>query len=235
MTDSARLSEPAGLEVRITADLAGAEGAIRLDFRVTIRDGEFVALCGPSGAGKTSVLRMIAGLQRPGSGRIAHAGHVWSDDATGTFRPVRERSIGFVFQDYALFPNMTARGNVEYALADLPRSQRRAEARRLLGLVGLSALELARPAQLSGGQKQRLALIRSLARRPALLMLDEPLSALDPEMRMRMRGLLASLHDHFGATTLMVSHDPEEIEALADRVIRLRDGRIEADERLRSG
>lgn len=218
------------LDIWIEADLAGADGAFRLDFRASIPSGAFVALCGPSGAGKTSVLRMIAGLRRPDRGRVSLAGEVWSDHETGVFLPVRRRDIGFVFQDYALFPNMTALRNLEYALADAPRRERRAEARRLLDLVGLGALEQARPARLSGGQKQRLALIRALARRPALLMLDEPLSALDPEMRARMRDLLAALHARFGATTLMVSHDQDEIEALADRVIRLRGGKIESDE-----
>lgn len=218
-----------GLEIDVRARLDGAEGPFGLNFRASIAKGAFVALCGPSGAGKTSILRMIAGLRRPDRGRIAVAGRVWNDSDSGAFMPVRDRCIGFVFQDYALFPNMTARGNVEYALPRLPRDARRAEARRLLGLVGLAALEQAHPAQLSGGQRQRLALIRALARRPALLMLDEPLSALDPEMRQRMRDLLATLHDHFGATTLMVSHDLQEVTALADRVIHLRQGQIESD------
>lgn len=230
MTGPQRPRPPGDLDIRVAADLAGAEGAIRLDVEASIPGGAFVALCGPSGAGKTSLLRMIAGLRRPDRGRVSLAGEVWSDSESGVFLPVRERDIGFVFQDYALFPNMTARGNIEYALADPPRRERRAEARRLLELAELGALEEARPARLSGGQRQRLALIRALARRPALLMLDEPLSALDPDMRLRMRGLLASLHERFGATTLMVSHDSDEVAALADRVIRLRKGRIEADE-----
>lgn len=221
------------LHVCLEAGLDGAQGPFRLTFQADIARGQFVALCGPSGAGKTSALRMIAGLQRPEQGRVALGDQVWSDTNTGVFLPVRRRSIGFCFQDYALFPNMTARQNVEYALAGLPRAQRRTQALHLLDMVGLRALEQTRPAQLSGGQRQRLALIRSLARRPALLMLDEPLSALDPEMRLHMRGVLAALHAHFGATTLMVSHDPDEVQALADRVIRLRDGRIESDMQLR--
>ncbi|MFV0244458.1 MAG: ABC transporter ATP-binding protein [Qingshengfaniella sp.] len=223
---------PGDLDVRLEADLTGAEGHFRLTFATRIRAGEFVALCGPSGAGKTSILRMIAGLHKPDRGRVDLGATCWSDSETRHFLPVRARDLGFVFQDYALFPNMTAQRNVEYALADRPRAERRRTARRLLGRVGLEALAPVLPARLSGGQQQRLALIRALARRPALLMLDEPLSALDPDMRGQMRDLLARLHTRFGATTLMVSHDPAEVAALADRVIRLRGGRIDADDRL---
>lgn len=150
---------------------------------------------------------------------------VWSDTKAGTLLPTYRRSIGFVFQDYALFPNMTVRGNVEYAM----RSRDPDEIERLLKLVDLNALADAYPARLSGGQKQRLALIRALARKPALLMLDEPLSALDPLLRRQLQDELKRLHQAFGTTTLLISHDIPEILRLADRVIRLELGKVVFD------
>lgn len=140
--------------------------------------------------------------------------------------PVRDRPIGFVFQDYALFPNMTVAGNVEYATG---RGFDPGEVRRLPELVDLQALAGAYPARLSGGQMQRLALIRALARRPEVLMLDEPLSALDPAMRRQLQDELKRLHRAFGTTTFLMSHDITEILHLADRVVRLENGKVVSD------
>lgn len=218
----------APLAVTLETPLAGPEGPFQLDVALSVAAGEFVVLTGPSGAGKTTLLRLIAGLARPARGTVAMAGQIWSDTARGTSLPVRARPLGFVFQDYALFPNMTVAGQIAFALHDLPRRDRAERVARMLDLAGLSGLAAAFPAQLSGGQKQRLALVRALARRPKLLLLDEPLSALDPDTRARLQTELRRLHDHFGATTLMTSHDPAEAQRLADRVLRLDRGRLDA-------
>jgi molybdate transport system ATP-binding protein len=206
--------------------LNGAAGPFALDVALDIKNGSIVAITGPSGAGKTTLLRLIAGLARPNAGRLSVGGEVWCDTAARLHVPTRRRPLGFVFQDYALFPNMTVRGNVEYALG---RNASHAEVDELLGLVALERLQQAYPDRLSGGQKQRLALIRALARRPSLLLLDEPLSALDPAMRRQLQGELKRLHATFGTTTLIVSHDTSEILRLADRVLRLEEGRIVYD------
>ncbi|ETD01055.1 sulfate/molybdate ABC transporter ATP-binding protein [Rhodobacter capsulatus] len=218
----------APLDVTLETRLSGPEGPFTLDVGLRAMAGEFLVLTGPSGAGKTTLLRLIAGLARPGRGRVAMAGQVWCDTARGIDLPVRARSLGFVFQDYALFPNMTAAGQIGFALHDLPRRARRDRVAELLDLAGLSGLATAFPAQLSGGQRQRLALVRALARQPKLLLLDEPLSALDPDTRARLQDQLRRLHDLFGATTLMTSHDPAEARRLADRVLRLEAGRLGA-------
>jgi len=221
-------SDDAGGWVDLSVEMAldGPAGPFDLDVALSAAKGAFVALVGPSGAGKTTLLRLLAGLATPRRGRIHVGSAIWCDTQNGTVVPVRDRSIGFVFQDYALFPNMTVRRNVEYAIG---RNFEPAEVRRLLELVDLQALAGAYPARLSGGQKQRLALIRALARRPDILMLDEPLSALDPAMRRQLQDELKRLHRTFGTTTFMVSHDITEILRLADRVIRLENGRIVSD------
>lgn len=206
--------------------LTGPSGPFDLDVEFSVAPGTLVALVGPSGAGKTTLLRVMAGLMRPGTGRIRVSEQVWCDTSARIDVPTRRRSIGFVFQDYALFPNMTVRRNVEYAIGSPPRPE---DVQRLLQLVALEGLAEAYPARLSGGQKQRLALIRALARRPSLLILDEPLSALDPSMRRQLQAELKQLHRSFGTTTFLVSHDISEILRLADRVIRLDHGRIVFD------
>lgn len=214
------------LRIGITHRLLGPAGAFDLMVDIEIARGAFVVLTGPSGAGKTTLLRILAGFQMPDRGRVEVGGKVWTDRERGAHLAVKRRSIGFVFQDYALFPNMTVRGNLDYALG---RRAKPGEAERLLEMAGLEKLAYACPATLSGGQKQRLALIRALARRPELLMLDEPLSALDPDLRLRLQDELLRLHRDFATTTLMVSHDPLEAVRLADRVIRMESGRIVAD------
>lgn len=212
------------LSVQIALD--GPAGPFDLNADLTVTKGSFVALVGPSGAGKTTLLRLLAGLVKPDRGYVRVGGSVWCDMEAHVMLPVRRRSIGFVFQDYSLFPNMTVRGNVQYAIG---RGADPEQAERLLRLVGMEGLASAYPARLSGGQKQRLALIRALARRPDILMLDEPLSALDPAMRWQLQDELKRLHREFGTTTFLVSHDVAEILRLADRVIRLENGRIVGD------
>lgn len=213
------------LDVAVRVGLQGPAGPFDLNVELTANAGAFIALIGPSGAGKTTLLRIIAGLMHPDAGRVRLGSSVWCDTKARVYIPTRRRSIGFVFQDYALFPNMTVQRNVEYAIG----KRQPEEARRLLQLVELQGLASAYPARLSGGQKQRLALIRALARRPSLLILDEPLSALDPPMRKLLQDELRRLHSSFGTTTFLVSHDVSEILRLADRVIRLEQGRIVFD------
>lgn len=186
----------------------------------TIGDGEFIALFGPSGAGKTTLLRMLAGLTRPDRGRIVVDGAVWFDAAAGINLAPQARSVGVVFQDYALFPNLSVRDNIGYAVARADR----AWVDELLTLMQLDGLQQQRPAVLSGGQKQRVALARAVARKPRLLLLDEPLAALDYRLRARLQDDLLLLHRRLGVTTLMASHDIGEVFRLADRVWRLEQG-----------
>lgn len=216
------------LSLCLNLGLTGPEGRFELDLDLSMARGEFVVLTGPSGAGKTTLLRLIAGLEAPARGWVTVAGKLWCDTARGMHLPVKQRALGVVFQDYALFPNMTAARQIGFALTDLPRAERAERVREMLDIAGLAGLAGAFPSALSGGQRQRLALVRALARRPALLLLDEPLSALDPETRTRLQGELRRLHGLFGATTLMTSHDPQEAVRLADRVLRLEAGRLVA-------
>ncbi|PTD96915.1 putative 2-aminoethylphosphonate ABC transporter ATP-binding protein [Pseudothauera lacus] len=190
---------------------------------LSIERGEFVVFLGPSGCGKTTLLRAIAGLDRQDSGRIVQDG----DDISQW--PVAARDFGIVFQSYALFPNLSVADNIAYGL-DNRRFDRSARARRveeLLQLVGLPGIQGKYPAQLSGGQQQRVALARALATAPGLLLLDEPLSALDALERVRLRGEIRALQDKLGVTTVMVTHDQEEALAVADRIVVMSHGRIE--------
>ena len=179
---------------------------------------ETVAFVGPSGAGKTSVLRAIAGLLRPELGRVALDGETWFDSRAGIDVPPERRSVGLVFQEYALFPHMTVAENVAYA-----GPQRVDE---LLELLAIASLRDARPGELSGGERQRVAVARALARDPAALLLDEPLAALDAHTRARVRAELGDLLDRLRLPTLLVTHDFQDAAALAPRVGVLVDGRI---------
>jgi len=203
-----------------------AEGNIRLDVAFRVAAGEFITLFGKSGAGKTTLLRILAGLTEAEAGRIVVDGEVWFDSDAGIALPPQQRKVGFVFQDYALFPNMTVRGNLEFALED---GQDKQLVDELLDLTGLTELQGRKPVALSGGQRQRVALARALARKPRLLLLDEPLSALDGETRLRLQDEILKLHRLFGITTLIVSHDLAEVFKLADRVLLLEQGRIAQD------
>jgi len=192
-----------------------------------VASGELVALLGPSGSGKTTLLRVIAGLLNPDHGRVLFG----DDDATRL--SLRERNVGFVFQHYALFKHMTVAENIAFGLRSRPRRRRpdkAAIARRveeLLKLVQLQEFCGRYPEQLSGGQKQRIALARALAIDPTVLLLDEPFGALDAKVRVELRRWLRRLHEQTGQTTLFVTHDQEEALELADRVVVLKDGRIE--------
>ena len=188
-----------------------------------IAKGEFVCFLGPSGCGKTTLLRIIAGLEVQTAGRIELAGR----DISAL--PPAERDYGIVFQSYALFPNLTVADNVSYGLVNrkLPKREAAARVSELLALVGLPGSEGKYPAQLSGGQQQRIALARALATSPGLLLLDEPLSALDAIVRVKLRSEIRSLQKTLGVTTIMVTHDQEEAFAVADRIVVMNQGTIE--------
>lgn len=211
------------IRIDVRKRLHSAHGPIDLAIETEIEPGTLVTLFGESGAGKTTLLRMLAGLTDPDAGVIQLGEDVWFDKSRGIRRRPQERRIGFVFQDYALFPNMSVRANLEFALADRRDG---AHVDTLLELTQLTPLQHRRPGELSGGQRQRVALARALARRPQLLLLDEPLSALDADTRLRLQDELLRLHRAFGLTTLLVSHDLGEVFRLSDRVLAIEHGRI---------
>jgi molybdate transport system ATP-binding protein len=207
--------------------LRTAEGEMELSADLELGEGEFAALFGRSGAGKTTLLRMLAGLARPDEGRIEAGGETWFDSARGIDLPPQRRRAGMVFQDYALFPHLTVRDNLRFALPDRgrdPQGERRVE--EILETFRLGGLRDRRPDTLSGGQKQRVALARALVVRPQALLLDEPLSALDLETRLELQDEIAAAQRRFGVTTLLVSHDMAEIFRLTRRVLCLERGRI---------
>jgi len=208
------------LTLAIAKPLHGTDGAMTLDVDLQIKTGDFVAIAGASGSGKTTLLRIVAGLEAA-QGRIVMGDEVWLDK--GRSLAPQARRIGLVFQDFALFENMTVEGNLLYVEPD------RALADRLLEMTDLEGLRDRYPGTLSGGQKQRVALARAMMRRPQVLLLDEPLSALDPAMRRVLREEILALHREFGTTTLMVSHDEREIAQMADRVVRLEQGAVVMD------
>jgi molybdate transport system ATP-binding protein len=201
-------------------------GAVALDVVLDIPDGACLALAGPSGAGKTSVLRAVAGLLRPDRGRVSCGEQVWLDTTTGVDVPPERRRCGYVFQDYALFGHLSAWRNVAYGVRDVPRGQRRAQALAHLERFGVAALADARPPTLSGGERQRVALARALATRPRALLLDEPLAALDARSAAAAGRELAGLLRELRVPALLVTHDFEQAALLGDEVAVLDGGRI---------
>jgi molybdate transport system ATP-binding protein len=201
-------------------------GALDLDVALETPPGGCLALAGPSGAGKTSILRVVAGLLRPREGRVACGEEVWLDTARGIDVPPEERRCGYLFQEYALFGHLRVWQNVAYGLRDIPRAERRQRAHELLERFGVGALADARPRTLSGGERQRVALARAVARRPAALLLDEPLAALDPRTRAGAGRELAGLLRDAGVPALLVTHDFTEAALLGDRVGIVDRGRV---------
>ena len=205
------------IKINIQKQLHGSNGLMNLNVNLEIKQGEFVALAGLSGSGKTTLLRILAGLEEA-SGIIKINNSIWLDEKF-SLSP-QKREIGFVFQDYALFPNYTVLENLLYVNKDIEL------ANHLLKITELSELKNRLPQTLSGGQKQRISLCRALMNRPKILLMDEPLSALDSNMRTKLQNEILTLHKEFNTTTIMVSHDPSEIYRLANRVITLNFGQI---------
>jgi len=210
---------PADLALSVRTDL----GALELDIELAVAAGECVALAGPSGAGKTSLLRVLAGLLAPREGRVECGGDVWLDTARGVSLAPEQRRCGYVFQDYALFPHLSAEQNVGYGL---PRGGRRERAREALARFGMEAHAGARPRTLSGGERQRVALARALAPRPRALLLDEPLAALDARTRAHAARELGAVLRDAAVPALLVTHDFSEAALLGDRVGIVDAGRI---------
>ena len=205
------------ISLNIKKELHGSNGVMNLDINLSLQNGEFVALSGDSGSGKTTLLRVLAGLEEA-FGEIIVDGEIWLNEKIK--KPIQKRDIGFVFQDYALFPNLSVIDNLLYVKKDKDL------AKQLLNLTDLYELKNRYPNSLSGGQKQRVSLCRALMKRPKILLMDEPLSALDPHMRLKLQDEILTLHKEFKTTTIMVSHDPSEMYKLASRVLVLKDGKI---------
>ncbi|HZR46672.1 MAG TPA: ABC transporter ATP-binding protein, partial [Candidatus Manganitrophaceae bacterium] len=184
-------------------------------------------LFGPSGSGKSTILRCLAGLERPDAGRICCGEETWFDREQRRFIPPQSRSIGYLFQEYALFPHLTVAENIGYALRGASREERTRQIRKMTALWKLEGLEGRYPDQLSGGEQQRVALARALIRRPKILLLDEPLSALDAPMREQLRGELRHLLREFNLPALYVTHDPVEALTLGDELAIISDGAIQ--------
>ncbi len=192
---------------------------------LTVSPGELITIIGPSGCGKSTALRLVAGLERPDTGRILIAGDVVAD--SGKFRPPEKRRVGLVFQDHALFPHLTVGANVAFGLHDLPRASRSERVREVLELVRLGHLAERYPHELSGGEQQRVALARALAPKPAVVLLDEPFSSLDENLRAQVRAEVVGVLRETGTTAVLVTHDQTEALAVGDRVVVMREGVIE--------
>jgi len=204
------------VEIAIKKPLQGSQGTMVLDVDVRIEEGSFTVIMGESGSGKTTLLRVLAGLEKA-EGDICVEGKSWKS------LPPQKREIDFVFQDYALFDNMSVEKNLLFVHED------KALAEKLLALTELTGLATRNVKSLSGGQKQRVSLCRAMMKKPKLLLMDEPLSALDEKMRIKLQDEISKLHTAFGTTTLMVSHDAEASYALADRILVLEQGQIIKD------
>ncbi|SEO99854.1 ABC transporter ATP-binding protein [Trujillonella endophytica] len=212
----------------LAADVRVRRGAVHVELAVDVPAGSVLAVLGPNGAGKSTLLRVLAGLLPPDGGRVEVDGEPWDDVSAGVHLPAHRRRLGMVFQDYLLFPHLTVLDNVAFGLRTrgAGRREARAGAAEWLARVELGDLAARRPGQLSGGQAQRVALARALAGDPALLLLDEPLSALDARTRLTVRAELRRHLGAFGGATVLVTHDPVDAMALADRVLVVEDGRV---------
>jgi molybdate transport system ATP-binding protein len=198
-----------------------------LDVEIVCPHG-ITCIMGPSGSGKSTILAVLAGLQQPDRGRVALGSQVWLDREQGVAIPVHQRRLSYVFQGLALFPHMNALHNVEYGMQDTPRAERAAKAKTLLDRVGVGHLAKRRPRTFSGGEAQRVALARALARSPELVLLDEPFSALDRDLRAQLTSLVRELSRELAVPIVHVTHSIAEARLLADQIIRLDKGRVVA-------
>lgn len=213
------------IELSIKKKLFTASGEFSLKADLKIEKGEMVSFFGHSGVGKTTMLRIIAGLTQADEGYLKVGGKTWFDTDKKIFLSARKREVGFVFQDYALFPNMTVKENIRFAQTKHDKKH----VEELLDLFGLTKLQNRKPTMLSGGQQQRVALARALARKPGMLLLDEPLSALDQDTRSVLQNEILQIHKRWGITTIIVSHDLTEVFKLCNRIIVIKNGRITED------
>lgn len=211
------------ISVKVTKQLHSSAGFFNLDISFEGKPNTLNVIAGESGSGKTTLLRMMAGLTVPDTGRIVINNKMWFDSEAKINLPVQKRKIGFVFQYYALFPNMTVKENIAYACNEVSKVD------ELVEMIGLEKMKERYPDKLSGGQKQRVALARALARNPEILLLDEPFSALDERMRIELQEQLLTVFKHFKTTVFMVSHDMAEIVKLASRVIMIDNGKVIKD------
>jgi ABC-type Fe3+/spermidine/putrescine transport system ATPase subunit len=216
------------IEVQSVVKRFGSVKAVD-DVSFAVKEGEILGLLGPSGCGKTTVLRSISGLEEIDEGKIILDGVTVSAPAEKIFVPPEKRRLGFVFQNYALWPHMTVKKNIEYCLKGFPKEEKERRIAGSLELVGLSDVGGRYPSQLSGGQQQRVALARSICYEPKVILLDEPLSNLDQKERERVRGELRLLLKRIGITTVFVTHDQEEAFVICDRVILMNNGKIEQE------
>ena len=211
------------IELAFQKKLISATGEMLLSVETTIKEGSLVTLYGKSGAGKTTILRILGGLTQPDSGKISIHDSVWLDTSKKINLKPQKRKVGFVFQDYALFPNMTVKENLEFALI---KGEDNSIINHLIEMVELGELQHRYPLTLSGGQQQRVALARALVQKPKILMLDEPLSALEEEIRYKLQQYILTVHKEFGLTTILISHDISEVLRMSDTVIELENGKI---------
>ncbi|MEM9648180.1 MAG: ATP-binding cassette domain-containing protein [Bacteroidota bacterium] len=211
------------IDIKVQKALSGPEGPMTLNLDISIAKGKLVTLYGPSGAGKTSTLRILSGLLTPDEGYIIVDGKVWLDTAKSINLKPQERGVGYVFQDYALFPHLTIRQNLEFGLK---KGQSRVKVLELLQIMELENIQDRKPNTLSGGQQQRVALARALVQKPKLLLLDEPLSALGLSIRLKLQNYLQQVHKSYGLTTILISHDTGEILKLSDWTFKLHEGKV---------
>ncbi|MEW7290804.1 ATP-binding cassette domain-containing protein [Aquimarina sp. 2304DJ70-9] len=211
------------IHIALQKKLTATHGTMLLDINVDIESGSLVTLYGNSGAGKTSIFRMIAGLLQADKGCITVHQKTWLDTEKGISLKPQQRKIGFVFQDYALFPNMTVKENLLYALE---KGQNNQIINELIEIIELGDLQDRKPEKLSGGQKQRVSLARALVRKPEILMLDEPLSALDNMMRAKLQDYVLKVHKQYNLTTLLISHEIGEVIKMSNRVFIIKNGKI---------